>query len=1136
MVLAGVLAAQGTIYLRAPGPAGLPITITDASNTNPIVIATATPHRFVADELIHIYLVDGNRAANGIWKVKAIIDPTHFSIMTLDGLEVAGSGAFRARGSRLLAGFIPSTVERVKGYILKPHPRVLLDGPDGPLASAIKSPAYATTSNPAWKGLVNSANQWESSNWTNNIAATGLTISPSGASTAAIKWLATGDSAAHDTAINTLQQVERMTYGTIACDEAAAQCGYPPITDYPSLNLFDFAQAYSIMWSELTPVQRKTIADKMLNDLGDNCTKNIPVSGRGTITTSNNSTAVVGDADTRFTAELAPGMFIWAGPTTKIPLQIASIQDDQHLTLAYSYNAIVGTNYAYKYSLGGWTPGQCGLLWVNKHHGYALSDPIDYPPSGGQTTGVMSNIPILKATSQIFLGLALASDDWRAVVLLADSYSWLYDYGYPYFRDWYTGHSSAGNHYTSSRTGWDIVSAVIALQNSIVNGPDLSTGVYLERHLPMWYTHWMPWSPNTPVNFGEPNAGYWSMVGGMRGMVATSWLYRNTDDASRLNYWLDQQSGFEAAELSKSSSDYKMWYYFFLDPHRADLDLNTAPTQYLFRGTDDAMCTNEGWTCDPSKQLAAAISRTGYHSSSDSVVYLDAHVSQYFDHDGQGDPGGYRIYRNVPLLTGDGAALNSVAPASNTIELGGTNNLVPAAHNYFRNAAIIRWAGADPTGDSQSRYTYAEVELNDAYKSTIGATRVQRHLAHLKKPGTQDFVIVYDDVATSTPGMKRAYLHFRKSPNSTFSFMAPDTVLTAANARLLTRVLAPAGPNSIAVYTDNADGSYPGGSGYSYRVSICGSDDGSTCSTQDTESEWLVVHEPLASPGGTLPPTTLLTTAPGLTGVQIGGDDPKVAVFARGGALYSSAGFATSFNGSAQLLVTGLAPGNYMVTRDGAPLVSGVTVNDNDNTLYFESSSGTFQITQISPPQPLAITPLTLPHGVSGIPYVGQLNASGGVPPYFWSIVGGSVPDGLMLTSDGILQGTPTVSTQYTFSIQVQDSARPSSKAQAPAVLTIDPAPPLGLQITVDGITATSAIAHYGVPGLDANQWCGVQLSTDSSFSTLVEQYTDAGGPAMRDYVFGESVPLTENTTYYASATCGLSTAFTQFTTLAANL
>jgi hypothetical protein len=88
---------------------------------------------------------------------------------------------------------------------------------------------------------------------------------------------------------------------------------------------------------------------------------------------------------------------------------------------------------------------------------------------------------------------------------------------------------------------------------------------------------------------------------------------------------------------------------------------------------------------------------------------------------------------------------------------------------------------------------------------------------------------------------------------------------------------------------------------------------------------------------------------------------------------------------------------------------------------------------------PLAIsTPAALPAGVAGVAYAVTLQATGGVPPYTWSLnTGSTLPAGMTLTSAGILSGTPATAGSYSFGITVTDSklslARATVAVPAPA-------------------------------------------------------------------------------------------------------
>jgi Putative Ig domain len=86
----------------------------------------------------------------------------------------------------------------------------------------------------------------------------------------------------------------------------------------------------------------------------------------------------------------------------------------------------------------------------------------------------------------------------------------------------------------------------------------------------------------------------------------------------------------------------------------------------------------------------------------------------------------------------------------------------------------------------------------------------------------------------------------------------------------------------------------------------------------------------------------------------------------------------------------------------------------------------------------LAVSTTSLTSGSVGVPYTASLSATGGVPPYTWSITSGTLPAGLTLSSSGFISGTPTNQESQTFTVQVSDSESPPATASAPLTLTIN--------------------------------------------------------------------------------------------------
>jgi len=83
----------------------------------------------------------------------------------------------------------------------------------------------------------------------------------------------------------------------------------------------------------------------------------------------------------------------------------------------------------------------------------------------------------------------------------------------------------------------------------------------------------------------------------------------------------------------------------------------------------------------------------------------------------------------------------------------------------------------------------------------------------------------------------------------------------------------------------------------------------------------------------------------------------------------------------------------------------------------------------------------SLSDGIAGISYNQTLAATGGVPPYHWSVVAGSLPSGLSLgTTTGIITGFPAANYgAFTFTVEAADSSSPSPfSATRSLSITID--------------------------------------------------------------------------------------------------
>jgi hypothetical protein len=103
----------------------------------------------------------------------------------------------------------------------------------------------------------------------------------------------------------------------------------------------------------------------------------------------------------------------------------------------------------------------------------------------------------------------------------------------------------------------------------------------------------------------------------------------------------------------------------------------------------------------------------------------------------------------------------------------------------------------------------------------------------------------------------------------------------------------------------------------------------------------------------------------------------------------------------------------------------------------------------VNPPPALTITTTSLPGAELGVAYSQTLQATGGIPPYSWSVASGSLPAGLSLSSAGVISGIPsgTISTSN-FTVTVTDSQTPMGATKTASLSIVVTEPPLTVTTT----------------------------------------------------------------------------------------
>lgn len=145
----------------------------------------------------------------------------------------------------------------------------------------------------------------------------------------------------------------------------------------------------------------------------------------------------------------------------------------------------------------------------------------------------------------------------------------------------------------------------------------------------------------------------------------------------------------------------------------------------------------------------------------------------------------------------------------------------------------------------------------------------------------------------------------------------------------------------------------------------------------------------------------------------------------------------------------GLMP--YIVPSNGTYYQAGdvtFAISNRGSWATFATPLGIVGSHGTPPPVPPTIScPLTAPTTV-GVPFSDNMIATGGHPPYTFSLIGGALPPGLTLSSSGVISGTPTTAGVYNYTIQVTDTTPLSSSVTCGANINPPPTPPLNTALT----------------------------------------------------------------------------------------
>ncbi len=218
-------------------------------------------------------------------------------------------------------------------------------------------------------------------------------------------------------------------------------------------------------------------------------------------------------------------------------------------------------------------------------------------------------------------------------------------------------------------------------------------------------------------------------------------------------------------------------------------------------------------------------------------------------------------------------------------------------------------------------------------------------------------------------------------------------------------------------------------------------------------------------------------------------------VNAAGQAVAGSSLHIRSINGKAQFaLVSGNNPGGILI--EAISDRSDNNVGNGIGEAVFNWASVTV-VDVVPSTQPnddtLAITTTSLGDATESIFYGDLLQASGGNAPYTWSVIGGGLPLGLSLSSNGVISGLPSGSTSGSFSfvVQVRDALgaieqKTFSISFTAAVETPTPTAPsingCNFSNATVGVPYAAALSASG--GTPPYSWSGVGLPPGLSLTS----------------------------------------------------